>query len=89
MNTIRYVLAEDLRYVYETEELRKEDRFNVPHDNGKAIFVDILQLKENSTQLKLYFPNGDIRVCWVTNLQYFTIVKINNPDLLFDGRFNS
>jgi len=86
MNTIRYVLEKDVRFIYDTEQL--SGKTFIPYFQSD-IFVDILQRKENSIQLKLYFPNGDIKIGWVISLNVYPSIKINNMDLLFDGRFNA
>ena len=88
MQTVRYVLEKDLRYIYATDELRNEGRFYIPIIS-EEIYVDIIQKNDKAVQLKLFFPNGEIKIGWVIDLHIFPCIRLNNPDLIFDGRFNS
>lgn len=88
MNTIRYVLEKDLRYIYATDDFSLTGIFVIPIIS-EDIYVDIIQRNDKAVQLKLFLPDGEIRIGWVLDLKIFPCIRFNNPDLLFDGRFNS
>lgn len=91
--TVRYYIDSNGKHVvkkyyaapwpaYETPAL------DIPYNEGKPIFVDILEKQEFVYKVKMFFINGDVVVGYIAH-RPFDPIKISNQHLLLDGRYNS
>jgi len=85
---IRYYWTGEGKYLYKTDLMSKEDRFEVLYSRER-IFVNILEVKEYATRIKLFYSNGEVVEGWIITRHFRNdYIRIQDEDDLFDGRFN-
>jgi hypothetical protein len=84
---IRYKLNPNERLVVIVDdEMKKKDVVYPTKDIN--YFVDILGTAPGFIKIKLFKPDGEIVIGWITSI-LIDLIVFHNKDELFDGRFNS
>jgi hypothetical protein len=85
---IRYKLNPNERLVVIVDDTMEKKLDVIYLTKDINYFVDILGAKPGFIKIKLFKPDGDIVIGWITSILTDLIV-LHNKDELFDGRFNS
>jgi hypothetical protein len=99
-NQVRYVWNSETQFLYGTREFLKDDRIEVvPYDLKNRIYVNILEVANyidkkgveiegvEVARVKLFYASGETLEGWV--LLNNSLLSLDYPERLYDGRFNA